>query len=438
MYLHGPALQEAPSEQIKTDTRSMGKQPVGRYAWLMTSGFLLYTAVMLLGHIVGFPLSYAYLQTVCKTNCDLMPALTPENIQALSRVGLSITLYANLYIAIQTIYILACIGVAVLIVVKKPGQLIPLSVGLLLVGLSAYEGANYPALTAAYPFLSVPASVLINAIGMGPLSMYAFFTFPNGRFRPRWVLWLYIVYTLEGFIEVFIPSATTNDFLSIVFGIFDNASFPLIVFVLIYRSRTVLNVRERNAAKWIIYGMSVFIVTSLLVFAVLPALVPADSLWFLLMNTMGFFGCGINILGFLMAILHANAFDIDILINRTLVYVSLTIALALIYFGSVIGLQALVYGLIGQTSSLAVIASTLLIAALFQPLRRAIQTTIDKRFYRRKYDAARVLATFSATLRNEVDLEQLSRHLVGVVQESMQPAQVTLWLCAPRQKRQKE
>jgi hypothetical protein len=133
------------------------------------------------------------------------------------------------------------------------------------------------------------------------------------------------------------------------------------------------------------------------------------------------------------SILRYHLFDIDTIVNRALVYSTLTVCLALVYFGLVIGLESLVRLFTGQVSQspVIIVASTLAIAALFQPLRRRIQAINDRRFYRRKYDAARIVEAFSATLRQEVDLGQLREHLLAVVQQTMQPAHVSLWLRQP-------
>jgi hypothetical protein len=122
-----------------------------------------------------------------------------------------------------------------------------------------------------------------------------------------------------------------------------------------------------------------------------------------------------------VAMLRSGLFDIDVVINRALVYGSLTFSLVLLYLGGVVGLQQLLTSLAGEGNQLAIVASTLAIAALFSPLRQRIQSFIDKRFYRRKYDAAKALAAFSAWLRDETDLNTLNDDLVGVVSKTMQP-----------------
>jgi hypothetical protein len=131
-----------------------------------------------------------------------------------------------------------------------------------------------------------------------------------------------------------------------------------------------------------------------------------------------------------VAMLRSRLFDIDVVINRTLVYGSLTVMLALIYFGGVTATQTLFSVLTGRQElpQLAVVVSTLAIAALFSPLRRRVQSFIDRRFYRKKYDAAKTLEVFSANLRNETDLETLSEELISVVRRTMQPEHTSLWL----------
>ena len=186
---------------------------------------------------------------------------------------------------------------------------------------------------------------------------------------------------------------------------------------------------ERQQLKWLVYaGALAFVVT----------VTASPSALF---ELSGFAGVILSILAPLalpsipvavgIAILRHRLYDIDIVINRTLVYGSLTATLAAVYVVCVVVLQYLFRVLIGGELQLAVVASTLLIAALFGPLRRRVQASIDRRFYRRKYDAAKTLEQFGGRLRDEVDLDTLRDDLVGVVEETLQPAHVSLWLRLP-------
>jgi hypothetical protein len=192
---------------------------------------------------------------------------------------------------------------------------------------------------------------------------------------------------------------------------------------------------EREQIKWIALAgsfvglMSLVTVFSTLIFE--PLFLGATGtqpLWLGILQDvelLSFTGIPVAV-GF--AVLKYRLYDIDLLINRALVYGSLSATLALVYFGGIVVLQRLFVVLTGQQSTLAVVASTLLIAALFSPLRRRIQRFIDRRFYRKKYDARKTLEAFSTKLREGTDLDALSNDLVGVVRETMQPAHVSLWL----------
>jgi hypothetical protein len=180
---------------------------------------------------------------------------------------------------------------------------------------------------------------------------------------------------------------------------------------------------ERQQIKWLAYGGAVVVGT---IFA--SGFV---SIWSVPLSILIISAALLGLPVFTgIAILRYRLYDIDIIINRTLVYGSLTLLLALVYFGGVTATQAIFRSLSGQEQQpqLAIVVSTLVIAALFDPLRRRIQSFIDRRFYRRKYDARKTLEAFSAKLRDETDLDALRDDLVGVVRETMQPAHVSLWL----------
>ncbi|HXV45032.1 MAG TPA: hypothetical protein VEC96_18345, partial [Anaerolineae bacterium] len=216
-------------------------------------------------------------------------------------------------------------------------------------------------------------------------------------------------------------------------SIFNGLDYFLVLLIAIFSlGHTLLTVRnpaERAQVHWVAWG-SLITSTGALVgglmalLGVLGAIPLLDFIFYRLLFLAFPFALAI-------AILHYRLFDIDILINRTLVYGALTAALVLVYFGSVVLLQEIFRALTGQASQLAIVASTLAIVALFNPLRQRIQNTIDRRFYRPQYDTVKTLATFSATVRDEVDLDKLTAELLTIVEETMQPKEVSLWLRSP-------
>ncbi|MEJ7813704.1 MAG: hypothetical protein WKF53_00880 [Rubrobacter sp.] len=278
-------------------------------------------------------------------------------------------------------------------------------------------------------------------LGWFLLVTFLLLLFPTGRLpSPRWrpVLWGVVGFVAFSTLVSWL-SPETNDLRltsvrnplgleSETMGVLSelvNATFPL----LLVASGTAVIVRfrrsrgdERQQLKWFAYAVAVMIVVFVVWFSfAMAGLVPPSSL----MYEVPLIGLPVAT-G--IAILKYRLYDIDFIVNRTLVYGSLTLVLAIMYFCGIVILQRLFVALTGQQSTLAVVASTLLIAALFTPLRRRIQSFIDRRFYRNNYDARKTLEAFSAELRDETDLEALSENLVGVVRETMQPAHVSLWL----------
>jgi len=203
----------------------------------------------------------------------------------------------------------------------------------------------------------------------------------------------------------------------------------------IYRYRFVSGIVERQQTKWVVLGLTGMFIGFLVVS--LPILLdPAlrtpgrSNLLYILFAIPGIlFSLLLMPVSIAFSILRYRLWDIDLIIRRTLAYSVLTGALALVYFASVVLMQALFRAATGQgANQLVTVVSTLAIAGLFAPLRRRVQDVIDRRFYRKKYDAAKTLAAFAATVRDETDLDRLTASLVNVVQETMQPEHVSLWL----------
>ena len=278
-------------------------------------------------------------------------------------------------------------------------------------------------------------------IGWFILVTFLLLLFPTGRLpSPRWrpVLWgavgFIVLYTLSSWLSpqtndlrltsVSNPLGLESQVMGLLYEVV-NTTFP----ILLVASGSAVVVRfrrsrgdERQQLKWFAYAVAVMTVVFVIWFTLaLTGLVAPNSLMY-----------DVPLIGLPVAtgiaVLKYRLYDIDIIVNRTLVYGPLTATLVALYFGGVVLCQRILVFLTGQQSALAVVASTLLIAALFNPLRRRIQTFIDRRFYRSRYDARKTLEAFAAKLRDETDLKALNEDLVAVVTETMQPAHVSLWL----------
>jgi hypothetical protein len=408
-----------------------------RVAWVAVAITVL--AIILF----SVPSSFEHYRSVCTAASEVcseraVAQPTPEGVQALRDVGLSVSSYALLNVVIDKVFQLVWFAVGVLIFLRRSDDRMALLVSAFLVafGTVAVDTTDADALVSSQPAWWLPVqSVDIT----GAVCVVLFFLlFPNGRFVPRWTRWLAVAFiafnvSQELFPELYFGSPALEMVTQWVFMGF----VVSLVWSQTYRYRKVSSPEQRRQTKWVVFGTTLAIAGSFVKVPLDFSLLTGDTPFTLLVLKIVFALSFLLVpLSISVAVLRSRLFDIDVLINRTLVYGVLTAILVGFYFGSIVVLQGIAsvvlqvpfVVLTGQKSTLAVVASTLLIAALFNPLRRRIQSFIDRRFYRSRYDARKTLETFSAKLRDETDLEALNDDLVGVVAETMQPAHVGLWL----------
>jgi hypothetical protein len=410
--------QQKPSEG---DTHLQGRRLVlARAVWVVL-------VIITLGVFAAcLPIYFSLLHTTCTGAACADKQLTSTAAQTLQHLDISLNLYATVNLALILIWACTWFVVGAIIAWRKSNDWMALLVAFWLL----IQGTTNVTLTVGDSQSSWHwLAFFFNNLAFLFFDL-VFFLFPNGRFAPRWTRWAMLALAAGSILAVLLPGLAFLSFFSQFGG-------AIIIVAQIYRYRRVSTPVQRQQTKWVMYGLTVTIICDLIVALpafFLPLFLPSlNSTQFALFYGL-FFETAITFFTFLIpisfgvAILRNRLWDIDIIINRTLVYGSLTALLALLYVGLILALQYLLRGIIQQNNDIAIVVSTLAVAALFQPLRTRIQHIIDRRFYRRKYDAARTLAAFSTTLRNEVDLATLREHLVGVVEETMQPASVSLWV----------
>ena len=402
---------------------------VARVAWVVVA------LVALTIVFFSLPVLFAQFTTHCREAagvCLERGQLTPEYAQTFREVGIPPRSYAIFLVGVDVFSRLVWFTVGALIFFRRSSDPVALVIAFFLVsfGTATFASDGVHALVSAHPAWWIPGTgmQILGEVG----AVMFFLLFPGGRFAPRWTRWLavaFLAYQVPGYffpnLYSFLGPGYVQGlvFMGLVFGMVGSQ---------VYRYRRVSTPRQRRQTKWVIAGSVVAIcalfglLTPLFLFppslgkvspfvlALASALVPLVML--LIPLSIG------------VAVLRSGLFDIDVVINRALVYGSLTATLVLVYVGGVVGLQRLLSPLFGESNQLAIVASTLAIAALFSPLRRRIQTIIDRRFYRKKYDARRTLEDFSARLRDETDLDELNTELLSVVRATIQPEHVSLWL----------
>ena len=432
------SLQQSPTSSVEhLSARNESETRLhGRWLFIARAGWVALTLLVLTLNAIAIPQADALLQAVCRPGALCINGWTPAEVSQLQQAGLSPGFLAAYQIGWGVGTTLIYTALAALIFWRRSADRMALFCAYMLV---LFGGATYTGLLDFGLRTVAPAWYWL----VGGLELLAqvcvptfFLLFPSGRFVPRWTRWGVLVFVLYFVWYLFLTNAYLGQLSGVISLVFAALILGL-VGLQVYRYRRVSIFRERQQTKWVVFGLvmalggfALFLIIGNLFHPLYQLNSPAAGALIPITVTNGlllFIPISIAI-----AILRSQLYDIDTIINKALVYGLLTALLAAVYASLIIGLESLV-GLFSRQGAqpLVIVVSTLAIAALFQPLRHRLQQIIDRRFYRRKYDAARTLAAFSATLRSEVDLSQLSEQFVAVVQETMQPVHVSLWLRPP-------
>ncbi len=369
--------------------------------------------------------------------------LTPADVQTLESLGLSLTWYAGFLTLLEVGAVPCFLLVAALTIWRGGNRRDATIMSLLLLPVGSVTNPLIDTLMKMEPGWALPA-LLLKSIGTATF-LLSLASFPDGdlrNLRPRWIRWIvagwlfYIVLwwvfpslrlNTIGLIETpHLVEASHQLFLTLIFA----SCMGCILLGMVQRYRQYLDAIQRLQTRVVVFSLAANGV--LLGLLAMPMLLSAELrkvlVYRLIVITVVLIGTMLTSLSVALAILRYRLYDIDIIIRRTLIYSVLTATLAAVYFGSVVLVQRIFRAVIGPSNDLAIVISTLAIAVLFTPLRRRIQNVMDRRFYRRKYDAEQTLERFSRTLRDAVDLETLKSSMLNVIEETMQPTHVALWV----------
>lgn len=401
--------------------------------WSLCAGITLLSLGLF---VAALPLRYAEVSHVGAEQPAAHLQLAPADAQLLGEFGVTPQTYGVLILSLETGLVLAFAAISLIILWRKAGERMALLFALTSITYGVYITPPLDSLLAAALPLSL-ASRTVQALGLWCAIVF-FYLFPNGRFTHRWTqamavacgLWClsWIVYPLP-LLDPVNPFVMTLPGLTLHLGWFVSG-----VVAQVQRYYATAEPVQRQQTKWVIVSASAAVVSYALIYApplIWPGL-PVPG-WFSLFNHLVIQPTYLVLLYFVplsifISILWYGLWDVDLLLNRALVYGVLTALLAVIYFISVVSLPALFPALTGVTSPVTISISTLLTAALVAPLRRRVQESIDYRFFRRQYDAARILAAFGTVVRDEIDMERLISQLKAAIEETLAPVWIGCWI----------
>ena len=420
----------------ETGTQHMSVQHqllrVLRVVWV---GFAL---IVVWAVVRGATARYLELITVSEDAAQFVGQLTPADASQLATLGLAARQYAAYFTMAETATALIFIAMAWLIFLRRPRDWFALFVATFFCLASVVLPIG-----SALQRSGILDPMVLRSIQVGfSFCFVAFpFLFPDGTPVPRWSLGVIVVSLVYGVVGMAVPgllppaafgAGLTADQIGPLAWLI--GMFALGVAAQSYRYRSVATAIQRQQTKWIVYGLCACLGLALLgIIVVNASSIPDGRVNYMALRIAGptliLAGAVLIPLTIGFSVLRYRLWDIDLIVRKTLIYSILTALMGLIYFGAIVLLQDLFGRLAGvEQSTLAVVISTLAIAALFRPLRRRIQEWINRRFFRKKYDAQQVLAQFALTARDETDLDALTAELAHVVQETMQPKQVSIWL----------
>jgi hypothetical protein len=400
----------------------------GRALLLARIAWAALAALALAIFVAGLPSAYALSDTLCRATTCTNDQLTPAAAQQLQSANLSLAFFARFDVTLKGLTLLVFLTVALVIFWRAYSDRVAL--------VAAFTFITFPVtvthIASMLPAAWVLPAQMLDVLGSGGMTLLLL-TFPNGHFVPRWAGWVWLANQIVYTWKVFFPSALNGP---VVAGTGLIALVTFLSAVQIYRYRRISTPVERQQTKWVVLGLAVgFIALSLIIATSLlvPDLASRNILLYLAISVLNFLFQLLFPLAIGVALLRYRLWDVDALIGRVVTYGLLTGLLGALYAGMILVLQNLAgrFTHQGADNPLALVVSTLAIAALVQPVRRWLQQIIDRRFYRAKHDAARTLEAFGAALRQQTDLEQVRARLLAVVDETMRPVHVSLWLRTP-------